>query len=395
MLNARDNRQAFGGLYSAAVFLKFTESSQIMCVDVLNRYEQNKYYFCVYNNTILMKLFKSFAILLLVALSIAMILVVVLPTAQRVERRISINAPVETVYDYLTRLDHFNKWSVWNQQDSSIQHSITGTDGTLGAVSSWKGDPALSGEGEIRISSLELNKEIKHTIRFIQPKQMNARSEFDLEDAGGTTRVKWTFKLDTPRPWNVFNLFNSMDKQLGKDFEDGLRSLKTTLEKKEVAGAPQTYEVVPMNFPVTTFVAYRSMTGMDEIQSFFNAHMPRLFSIISEASLSPGIPSGLYYSWDMQGRQTDMALGIPISPAPEGGLDRDSVEIITLPGSKALYVDYYGPYDQTMAAYETLDKYIKEQELKQILPVIEQYITDPQKEKDAGKWLTRIIYLVE
>ena len=36
--------------------------------------------------------------------------------------------------------------------------------------------------------------------------------------------------MATPRPWNIFNLFYSLDKQMGKDFEDGLTALKNIIE---------------------------------------------------------------------------------------------------------------------------------------------------------------------
>lgn len=95
-----------------------------------------------------MKIIKQLAILLLVVIAIALILVLVLPVKQKTERSITINAPVTEVYNYLLKLENFNKWSVWSRNDSTIKNTITGTDGTPGAVNTWIGDAALSGEGK-------------------------------------------------------------------------------------------------------------------------------------------------------------------------------------------------------------------------------------------------------
>jgi effector-binding domain-containing protein len=60
-----------------------------------------------------------------------------------------------------------------------------------------------------------------------------------------------------------------------------------------------------------------------------------------------------------------------------------------------LTIDYYGSYDKTEHAHNQMDKYIKEKNYKMVMPVIEEYITDPMTEKDTSKWLTRISYFVE
>ncbi len=51
-----------------------------------------------------------------------------------------------------------------------------------------------------------------------------------LNDA--QTKVRWGFSTQIPRPFNVMSLFVSMDDLIGKDFEEGLASLKEILERK-------------------------------------------------------------------------------------------------------------------------------------------------------------------
>jgi hypothetical protein len=67
----------------------------------------------------------------------------VLPTYQKVERTVVIKAPAAAIYNELSKLENFNKFSVWSQRDPAAKFSFSGKDGTVGAVATWKGDPAL------------------------------------------------------------------------------------------------------------------------------------------------------------------------------------------------------------------------------------------------------------
>ncbi len=340
-----------------------------------------------------MKLLKSLAVFLVIVVGIITILMLVMPVKQTTQRSIVINAKPAIVYEYLSMLSNFNKWAVWNQVDSSLINTITGTDGTLGAINNWKGEPSLSGEGRIEITSLEINQEIEHRIEFISPKQMNAEAEFDLVEVNGQTKVVWTFELSTPRPKNIFNLFSSLDNKMGNDFDKSLQMLKSNIEKNTGAIQPKSYEVMPFNFPATTFAYRRQQLKWTEIPAFMEQQLPYLYDEAIKLKATPGSPSGLYFVWDETGQQTDMAVAVPVAA---GTVFADTtIKVMTLPGSKALYTDYYGAYDKSADAYASIDKYIAANKLTQKAPVIEQYITDPKMEKDTTKWLTKIIFLVE
>ena len=340
-----------------------------------------------------MKMLRQLFFFLLSVIAVAFILTIVVPTKQKVKRDILINKPVEEVYSYLSRLENFNKWSVWSQNDSSLKNSISGTDGTTGAENHWTGDPELSGEGNMKIITLKLNEKIKYHLSFKQPKPMEAGSDFELESVNGQTKVTWIFTLETARPWNIFNLFSSLDKKMGVDFEDGLKNLKNILEGKPMDTPVTTYEVKQMNFPATTFALYRQQVAMNEIAGFYAEHLPKLFANLSTAGVTPGTPTGLFYEWDEKSSRTDMAAAIPVPADYTSG--NDSIKLSTIAGSKAVYVDYYGAYDKTQEAYKTIDKYLADNKLKQKSPVIEQYMNDPQVVKDTAQWHTRIIFLVD
>jgi effector-binding domain-containing protein/uncharacterized protein YndB with AHSA1/START domain len=339
-----------------------------------------------------MKPLKLIIVFILTVAAIVAVLSWVLPASQTVEKSVTIHASSEKVYQYLSRLENFHRFSVWSLNDSAIVHTLSGTDGTVGAVSTWKGNPALSGEGKIEISALNPKSRIEHRIIFLRPEKAEAHSFFTLAEANNHTTLIWKFRLLTPRPRNIFNLLSNLDKKMGKDFEQGLANLKKLLEENGTGKAEKNYEVKEMNFPATTFAAHRQVVGIHEVQLFFAQHLPHIFTELNKAGIKPGIPTGIYYTWDEPKGQADMAAALPVSSGT--AVSDTSINIIHLPASKAVFVDYYGAYENMATAHNSIEKYFTTKKLKQKPPVLEMFITDPGQEKDTARWLTKIIYLV-
>jgi hypothetical protein len=183
-----------------------------------------------------MKAMRLFLFFLLAVLVVVAVMAFLLPTYQRITKTITINAPAASVYDQLKTIRQFNQVTAWNSQDSNLQYTYTGTDGSIGAAASWKGSPEISGEGRIEITNLQPGQKIGHKIQFIAPRKGSALSSFTLNALEKTsTEVKWVFEMATPRPWNIFNLFYSLDEKMGKEFETGLVLLKKLMESQNTA----------------------------------------------------------------------------------------------------------------------------------------------------------------
>jgi len=180
---------------------------------------------------------------------------------------------------------------------------------------------------------------------------------------------------------------------MGKNFEQGLANLKAAIEKEGPATTGKAYDVLPLNFPSTTYALRRRQLSWTEIPSFYAQQLPQIYEKAISAKATPGSPSGLFYVWDETNQQADMAAAVSVAAGTT--FSDSTIQVMNLPGSKAVYVNYYGAYDKTAEAYASIDKYLATNGLKQKAPVIEQYITDPKIEKDTAKWLTKIIFLVE
>lgn len=152
------------------------------------------------------------------------------------------------------------------------------------------------------------------------------------------------------------------------------------------------YEVKEVIWPEKTFITSRAEIPFNELPDFFSEAYKAIYSEIKKQGLrSDGAPCGFYYSWDEKRKTTDVAAAVPVSGevAYLSGL----VKII-IPGSRTLMVTYQGPYQAMQLAYAELNSYLAEHSLQKEL-IIEEYYSDPQKERDPAKWITNIYYLLK
>ena len=72
---------------------------------------------------------------------------------------------------------------------------------------------------------------IQYKLRFFKPWKSESDAYIQVDEADGGTKVTWGFSGVNKMPFNVFMLFMNMDKAVGKDFTEGLQSLKEILER--------------------------------------------------------------------------------------------------------------------------------------------------------------------
>lgn len=339
-----------------------------------------------------MKSLKQVAIFLVFVIISAATLSFLIPAQQKVKRSVQIQAPAAVIYQQIAELENFNKWSVWGQNDSTLKNTITGEDGSVGAVNTWTGNPAISGDGTITITHLNAGKEVEQEIRFTAPRTMKANSLFTLEEEGGLTTVTWSFTVATPRPWNIFNLFHSMDKEMGNDFDQGLNNLKQIVEKKAGVVMP-VYNVSQINFSAISMDVVRQEIGDADRSSFLQTHFDYIREELKKKEEPSGALYGLIYSRDAAARNSDIGAAIALTGEKDAA-EKDLVKTITIPASKAIAVDYYGDPAKAQAAYLALENYLREQKLEKKTPVIEEYKTAYQNQ-DTARWHTRVIFLVD
>jgi hypothetical protein len=180
-----------------------------------------------------MKLLKYALIGLGGILAIVLIVGLFIPTEYSVSREVAINRNKAEVFDYARMLEHQLDYSLWWKMDPKQITTFTGEDGTVGFVAAWKSELDSVGSGEEEIIAIENGARIGFALRFKEPFESNASSEmlFAAPDSS-TTKLTWNFNGDMTYPFNVMQLFISMEEMLGQDIEEGLQNMKSILEKE-------------------------------------------------------------------------------------------------------------------------------------------------------------------
>ena len=163
--------------------------------------------------------------------ALILILAIIAPKTYDVSRSIEIEKPKKAVFENLRFLKNQDEWSPWNKKDPNMQKKLTGTDGEVGATSYWNGNKDV-GEGEQEITKIVDGERIESELRFLKPWKSTSDAYLVTEEIDkDKTKVTWGFSGKNKFPFSIMMLFMNMDKAVGKDFEEGLSSLKEVLEK--------------------------------------------------------------------------------------------------------------------------------------------------------------------
>ena len=166
-----------------------------------------------------------FAALVLLLLMLSLLA----PATYDVSRTIEVRQAPEAVFEYLKYLKNQDEWSPWGQKDPDMKKGFRGTDGTVGAVSTWEGNKQV-GSGEQEITRIVPGRRIETALRFLKPWKSTSDAYLEVEPSALGSTVRWGFRGQSGFPMRIMLLFMSMDKMVGKDFETGLAHLKARLE---------------------------------------------------------------------------------------------------------------------------------------------------------------------
>ncbi|MBZ0327079.1 MAG: SRPBCC family protein [Altibacter sp.] len=171
--------------------------------------------------------------ILLGILALLILLAIIAPKEYEFKRSIIIDKPVSEVFQYVKLVKNQDYWSPWKKRDPNMKQSFTGTDGTIGFISKWESDHKQVGAGEQEIKNIIDKERVETELRFLKPWKSVSNAYLITNGVDDSkTEVIWGFKGVNKVPFNIMMLVYNMDKAVGKDFEEGLTSLKELLEQK-------------------------------------------------------------------------------------------------------------------------------------------------------------------
>ena len=326
------------------------------------------------------------ALLLVAALLIAGLFA---PKGQEVKKSIEIDAPPSAIFLHIKYFDKYAKWNPWLSKDQNIQLSTQGKDGTLGAKRIWRSSVQDVGEGSDEIVAIVENQSLSSKLEFVRPRPGRATNVFDLVDVGGKTRVNWTFNFDVPYPWNAFMLFSGDFSEIEEQFGKGLISLKQTLEKFERSAV--NYMTTDIKYEGKLLAAKRGQIKYEAVSDFCQASMDEILAAMkSKGALRKGTPTLLFYDWNEETNDVDVAYGIPVS----NGTVIDGLDMIKVPGSdNGLKAVSVGDRSRTIDVHRFMKKKFTADGREIDMPFIEEFVKGPLSAvpNQKGK-VTNVVY---
>ena len=169
-------------------------------------------------------------IVLAVVVLIFVIVVASRPSDFRYERSTTISAQPSAVFPHLNDLHKWQAWSPWAKKDPSAKTTFEGPETGVGSSMSWAGDKNV-GQGKMTIIESKPDELVTYQLDFIKPFAGTNLAGFTFTPEGNGTKVVWSMTGKNTFFFKAFGLFVDCDKMIGNDFEQGLRDLKTIVEK--------------------------------------------------------------------------------------------------------------------------------------------------------------------
>lgn len=169
-----------------------------------------------------------FLSLVAIVLFCSFVLPLFMPSSYSIEKSITVNAPAESCYDKVADLNNYRDWNPWSEMEPDANKKISGTPKTVGHRYDWEGTKI--GIGCLVIKSLTPFTRVTLELEFIKPWAAKATDDWTFESDGNQTKIIW--KNHGPLAYPMARLMGPMiNKNLNKQFEQGLQSIKKLCEK--------------------------------------------------------------------------------------------------------------------------------------------------------------------
>jgi carbon monoxide dehydrogenase subunit G len=152
------------------------------------------------------------------------------PSAFRIQRSTSINAPPEAVFAFIDDFHRWRAWSPYESLDPAMQRSYGGAASGKRATYAWEGN-SRAGAGNMEIVESLVPSRIALRLEMIKPFAAVNLVEFTLLAQAGGTHLTWAMSGSNGFIARLMGLFFNVDKMVGTQFEHGLARLKALAER--------------------------------------------------------------------------------------------------------------------------------------------------------------------
>ncbi len=330
-----------------------------------------------------MKTLKKILLAVIILVLLFFVIALFLPQQVKLEREITIEAPVRVVYNQVNDFHSWEKWAVWNQLDPMMKVEYEHLGIGKGAVYHWSSQQENVGTGSMTITQTYPLDSILIDLDFGE--QGLAKSPFYFEEQRNNTHVKWMFETDlgmNPIHRWFGLLFEGM---IGPDYEKGLENLKVVAETIWNEKQPI---VEIKTLPDMNYISMRDSVSHAEISEEMARMYSTLYQVIqTNESQMADMPFAIYHKID--GEMIELECGIPVMSLP---FVDAPVKAGTLKSATYVEADHIGSYETLGDTHEFIQKWIQDRHFSMAGAPMEQYLTDPGQVSDQSQWITAIYY---
>lgn len=179
-------------------------------------------------------------VLLFIFLMLFLIIGIFLPPVVKVERTIAIAAPASSIYRLISNFRRWPEWAAPMKGNSGMIHVYEGLDSTPGSVYKWR-EKDGSRSGTLTMVAVDSGRGIWYQIS-LNGGTLQGNCSLLYQSKDSTTNLRWQFESNLGG--NIFRKYKevSLLPFLKKDFEDGLKNLKKSVEQDSSVSDSIDYE---------------------------------------------------------------------------------------------------------------------------------------------------------
>ena len=314
------------------------------------------------------------------------------PSVIKVERSLSINASADAIKLQITDYNAFSRWSPWADKDTAMKIIVEGEAGQVGHKYAWEGNKDV-GKGTMELVSITADTVAEKL--YFSGKDVSDIF-FVFKNNGAATNVTWVMNMNIGFFGRGAMLFfqGKTDKMIGTDYEVGLKKLKTVMEAMPTEPVANLFHGIEINEVIWTernYFGKKATVSFDQLNKFLEDNFLKILNdAINQKLEHTGPPSGIFYTYDEQKKQTKCVAVISVP----NGQELKGWEKFNIPASEfALFVACKGNETEIKNAHQVIGEYMTEKGFTYSL-VIEEYLVGPMSEPDSTKWLTNIYYII-
>ncbi len=260
-----------------------------------------------------------------------------------VEKSITIQAPVEKVFNTINDFTTWTRWSPWLIMEPEAKVTVSDDKKSY----EWEGKKV--GSGEMKISREEKNKSIHIDLTFLTPYKSHAKVWFEIQKEGKGTKVTWF--MDSSLPFFMFWMKKMMIAFLGMDYHRGLEMLKDYVEDGDVH-SKMSFDGAG-KYEGCKYIGVKTTTDIAGIGPSMEKDFEKIWSYLEKhKEIVDGKGIAIYHKWQIVKGKCEYTAAVPVREFPADlpqGLITGEV-----PSTPIYKITHTGPYRHLGNAWSTM-----------------------------------------